>query len=198
MELSGKILRNMGKRIKISNQEIGYQVSYRDVEYPRLEFKTGSLVLILPRDSKSEEEIIKKHKDWIYKKNNLIQSALQDLKNEKLNTKRTDKELGNFVNQQASDFSRKLKVDINKVFLRRMKSKWGSLSSRKNLTINTFVKYLPNWLIKYVVFHEMVHLIERKHNERFWKIIGAKYENYQRYETYLLKYWFLIQKEINC
>ncbi|OIO37062.1 MAG: hypothetical protein AUJ76_01255 [Candidatus Omnitrophica bacterium CG1_02_41_171] len=188
----------MGKRIKISNQEIGYQVSYRDVEYPRLEFKTGSLVLILPRDSKSEEEIIKKHKDWIYKKNNLIQSALQDLKNEKLNTKRTDKELGNFVNQQASDFSRKLKVDINKVFLRRMKSKWGSLSSRKNLTINTFVKYLPNWLIKYVVFHEMVHLIERKHNERFWKIIGAKYENYQRYETYLLKYWFLIQKEINC
>ncbi|PIW73775.1 MAG: metal-dependent hydrolase, partial [bacterium (Candidatus Ratteibacteria) CG_4_8_14_3_um_filter_41_36] len=192
MELSGKILRNMGKRIKISNQEIGYQVSYRDVEYPRLEFKTGSLVLILPRDSKSEEEIIKKHKDWIYKKNNLIQSALQDLKNEKLNTKRTDKELGNFVNQQASDFSRKLKVDINKVFLRRMKSKWGSLSSRKNLTINTFVKYLPNWLIKYVVFHEMVHLIERKHNERFWKIIGAKYENYQRYETYLLKYWFLI------
>ena len=198
MELSGKILRNMGKRIKISNQEIGYQVSYRDVEYPRLEFKTGSLVLILPRDSKSEEEIIKKHKDWIYKKNNLIQSALQDLKNEKLNTKRTDKELGNFVNQQASDFSRKLKVDINKVFLRRMKSKWGSLSSRKNLTINTFVKYLPNWLSKYVVFHEMVHLIERKHNERFWKIIGAKYENYQRYETYLLKYWFLIQKEINC
>ncbi|PIV63506.1 MAG: metal-dependent hydrolase [bacterium (Candidatus Ratteibacteria) CG01_land_8_20_14_3_00_40_19] len=198
MELSGKILRNMGKRIKISNQEIGYQVSYRDVEYPRLEFKTGSLVLILPRDSKSEEEIIKKHKDWIYKKNNLIQSALQDLKNEKLNTKRTDKELGNFVNQQASDFSRKLKVDINKVFLRRMKSKWGSLSSRKNLTINTFVKYLPNWLIKYVVFHEMVHLIERKHNERFWKIIGAKYENYQRYETYLLKYWFLIQKKINC
>jgi len=198
MELSGKILRNMGKRIKISNQEIGYQVSYRDVEYPRLEFKTGSLVLMLPRDSKSEEEIIKKHKDWIYKKNNLIQSALQDLKNEKLNTKRTDKELGNFVNQQASDFSRKLKVDINKVFLRRMKSKWGSLSSRKNLTINTFVKYLPNWLIKYVVFHEMVHLIERKHNERFWKIIGAKYENYQRYETYLLKYWFLIQKEINC
>jgi len=197
MELSGKILRNMGKRIKISNQEIGYQVSYRDVEYPRLEFKTGSLVLILPRDSKSEEEIIKKHKDWIYKKNNLIQSALQDLKNEKLNTKRTDKELGNFVNQQASDFSRKLKVDINKVFLRRMKSKWGSLSSRKNLTINTFVKYLPNWLIKYVVFHEMVHLIERKHNERFWKIIGAKYENYQRYETYLLKYWFLIQKEIS-
>ena len=79
-----------------------------------------------------------------------------------------------------------------------MKSKWGSLSSRKNLTINRYVKYLPNWLIKYIVFHEMVHLIERKHNERFWKIIGAKYKNYQRYETYLLKYWFLIQKKVGC
>ena len=128
MELSGKILKNMEKRIKISNQEIGYQTSYRDVKYPRLEFKTGSLILILPRNSKNEEEIIKKHKDWIYKKNNLIKSALQDLKNEKLNIKRTDKELKNFVNQQARDFSCNLKVNINKVFLRRMKSKWGSLT----------------------------------------------------------------------
>ena len=186
----------MGKRIKISNQEIGYQTSRRDVKYPRLEFKTGSLVLILPRNSKNEEGIIKKHKDWIGKKNNLIQNALQDLKNEKLNIKRTDKELRNFVIHQVRDFSCNLKVDINKVFLRRMKSKWGSLSSRRNLTINTFVKYLPNWLIKYIVFHEMVHLIERKHNERFWKIIGAKYKNYQGYETSLLKYWFLIQKKI--
>ena len=59
MELSGKILKNMEKRIKISNQEIGYQTSYRDVKYPRLEFKTGSLILILPRNSKNEEEIIK-------------------------------------------------------------------------------------------------------------------------------------------
>ena len=42
MELSGKILKNMEKRIKISNQEIGYQTSYRDVKYPRLEFKNSS------------------------------------------------------------------------------------------------------------------------------------------------------------
>ncbi|MBU4077646.1 MAG: DUF45 domain-containing protein, partial [Euryarchaeota archaeon] len=42
--------------------------------------------------------------------------------------------------------------------------------------------------------HEMVHLIERKHNEKFWKIISNKFENYDKNEKELFEYWFLIQK----
>lgn len=187
----------MEKKINISNQEISYETSYRNIRYPRLEFKTGSLVLVLPKNSKNEDEIIDKHKDWIYKKNAIIKSALQDLKKKNLNMKRTDKDLRNILNCQIKNYSHSLRVHINKAFLRKMKSKWGSLSQRRNLTINTIVKYLPIWLIKYIVFHEMVHLLEKKHNERFWKIISNHYKNYQRYETYLLKYWFLIQKKLD-
>ncbi len=186
----------MEKKINISNQEISYQTSYRDIRYPRLEFKTGSLVLVLPKNSKNEEELINKHKNWIYKKSNLIKSALQDLKDKNLNLKRTDKELRGILDCQIKNYSGSLRVNINKVFLRKMKSKWGSLSQRRNLTINTIVKHLPIWLIKYIVFHELVHLVEKKHNERFWKTISDQYKNFQRYETHLLKYWFLIQKEL--
>ena len=187
----------MEKKIKISNQEIKYQISYRNICYPRLEFKTGSLVLILPKDNKNGKEIIEKHRNWIYRKNALIKKALKDLKSKKLNIERTDKELRNFVNRVANNFSRKLEVNVNKIFFRKMRTKWGSLSPRKNLTINTLVKYLPGWLIKYIVFHEIAHLIEKKHSEKFWRIINKKYKNYQKYESFLLKCWFLIQKKMD-
>ena len=75
-----------------------------------------------------------------------------------------------------------------------MKSKWASCSIKKNLTFNTLLRYLPNFLIKYVVFHEITHLKEKKHNERFWKIIKKEFKDYQKKEKELLIYWFLIQK----
>lgn len=113
---------------------------------------------------------------------------------QRLELKRTDEELKGIVNSPVIKFSRELKVKINKVFFRRMKSKWASCSSRKNLTINTLLRYLPKSLIKYVVFHEMTHMIERRHNENFWKVIGKKYKNYRENESDLLAHWFLIQR----
>jgi len=55
-----------------------------------------------------------------------------------------------------------------------MKTKWGSYSTKGNLTINTLLKHLPNKLIEYVVLHEMTHSQERKHNKRFWRIVSKK------------------------
>jgi len=97
----------------------------------------------------------------------------------------------------AKDIAEHFK-NINNIYFRRMKSKWGSCSLNENLTINTFLKCLPYNLIEYVVFHEMIHLIERKHNGHFWKIISKKFDNYEEKEKELFEYWFLIQKLNNC
>ena len=75
-----------------------------------------------------------------------------------------------------------------------MKTKWASYSQKGNLTINALLKYLPERLVRYVVFHEMIHSIEKRHNENFWKIITKKYINYEEMEKALLMYWFLIQR----
>jgi predicted metal-dependent hydrolase len=76
-----------------------------------------------------------------------------------------------------------------------MNSKWGSLSSKKNLTFNYLLALLPDFLVKYVVYHEMIHLKVRPHNEGFWKLISTKFKYHQRYEKDLLVYWFLINKK---
>ncbi|MBC7076952.1 MAG: M48 family metallopeptidase, partial [Synergistales bacterium] len=66
-----------------------------------------------------------------------------------------------------------------------------------NLTVNTLLKYLPEDLISYVIFHETAHSVERKHNTNFWELVKRKYPDYQVKEEKLLTYWFLIQEITN-
>ena len=77
-----------------------------------------------------------------------------------------------------------------------MKTKWANHSKNNNLTINTLLKYLPDDLIEYMIYHETAHAIERKHNENFWALINKKHPNHDANEKDLLTYWFIIQKQL--
>ncbi len=186
----------MVNQVRISDSTLDYEVVYRKIKYPRLEFKTGELLLVLPSNYKNHSDIIEKYKEWIYKRNSEIAAALEKAQKKKLDLKRTDEELRQMISSIVENISSDLKININNIYFRKMKSKWGSCSPDKNLTINTILKYLPDDLIEYVIFHEMIHLTERKHNEHFWRVISTKFDNYEEKEKELFEYWFLIQKVV--
>lgn len=169
-----------------------YEVVHRDIKYPRLEFKTGKLILILPRNYKDYEIFIEKHEKWIGKKKNFIETALIESESKKL-IERSLIEFKSLIYTLTRSISKELELKINNIYFRKMKTKWGSCSSKKNLTINTLLRYLPENLIEYVIFHEIIHLIEKKHNEQFWKIISQKFKDYPKMEKELFVYWFLLQ-----
>jgi predicted metal-dependent hydrolase len=166
------------------------------VKYPRLEYKTGNLLLILPTTYENEITIIQKHKDWIQKKKGTIQKARQEAKEKNLVLIRTDEALKKLIHSIIEKYKKAFNFKIEKIYFRRMKTKWGSFSSKGNLTINTLLKFLPKGLIEYVIFHELAHSQERKHNERFWRIVMQKFRNYQTKEKDLLVYWFLVQDRL--
>ncbi len=181
----------MANQVSINGMDIQYDVSFRDIKYPRLEFKTGTLLLVLPRNA-DEKEIIKKHEKWIYHRSLEIKTALETSREKTLVLDRTDDEFKRLVESFAKEVSRELGVNINHIYFKKMRSKWGSCSSKKNLTINTLLKYLPEDLVRYVVYHETVHLIERRHNKRFWELVSSRFENPKEREKDLLGHWFLI------
>lgn len=182
----------MRRSIKVSDYEVTYDVARRDVKYPRLEFKTGDLVLILPRHAQNEEDIIKRHIRWIRGKKNFISSALENPKAGKLALQKTDEQFRKLVTDCADKFAAASNGRLNKVFFRKMRSKWASMSAHGNLTLNNLMRYLPSRLVRYVVYHEMTHLKERKHNDAFRRAIERKYKNFRRMEKDLFRYWFLI------
>lgn len=184
----------MEKGNKIGDPNIAYKAVYRDIKFPRIELKTGNVVLVLPKEYGAEEDFVSRHREWISKKVDSIEEAMETVKKIDLETNRTEEELRTIVHHAVETFSDELETNVERVFFRRMRTKWGSCSPNKNLTINTLLRYLPTHLIKYVIYHEIAHTIERKHTEKFWRIIKKRFRNSEREEKELLAYWFLVQK----
>ena len=69
----------------------------------------------------------------------------------------------------------KLGVKVDGYFLQRMKTKWGSCNHRAgNIRLNTELVKKPKDLLEYVIVHEMVHLLEPTHSERFVSILDQQ------------------------
>lgn len=59
-------------------------------------------------------------------------------------------------------------VKVEKVFVQRMRTKWGSCNHRaRNIRLNTELAKKPPECLEYVVVHELAHLLEPTHNSRF-------------------------------
>ena len=70
----------------------------------------------------------------------------------------------------------KLQVKVAAYFLQRMKTKWGGCNCRaRNIRLNTELVKKPKDLLEYVVVHEMIHLIEPTHSERFFALLSRHY-----------------------
>lgn len=61
-----------------------------------------------------------------------------------------------------------------------MKTKWGSCNHRtKNIRLNTELVKKPKDLLEYVIVHELVHLLEPNHSDRFMAILDMHYPTWR-------------------
>ncbi len=72
-------------------------------------------------------------------------------------------------------WERRLGVTVNRLFVRRMRTLWGSCSPRKQtIRLNAELARRPRECLEYIVVHEMVHLLEPSHNERFYALLESE------------------------
>ena len=97
--------------------------------------------------------------------------------------------------QALSDFSRrlalfaaKLGVSTPRLFLSNAKSRWGSCNSKQEIRLNWRLIQAPPHIINYVICHELAHLKEMNHSQKFWAIVGKIYPEYPQAEKDL-KQW---------
>lgn len=61
-----------------------------------------------------------------------------------------------------------LKVSVERFFLQRMKTRWGSCNHQaRTIRLNTELAKKPAECLEYILIHEMLHLLEPTHNARF-------------------------------
>lgn len=71
--------------------------------------------------------------------------------------------------------SKKIPYEYNTIRVKRMSSKRGSCSSKRNLNFNYKMLFLEPWLQDYLVVHEMCHLKEMNHSSRFRSLVEDYY-----------------------
>lgn len=88
--------------------------------------------------------------------------------------------LHSFIPILIKKWEKKLNVKVSSYFLQKMKTRWGSCNKiSRSVRFNTELVKKPKDLVEYIVVHEMVHLIEPKHNDRFIKILSKYYPQWQ-------------------
>lgn len=81
-----------------------------------------------------------------------------------------------------------LQVQARRVFVQRMKTKWGSCTPASgHIRLNTDLAKKPRECLEYIVVHELVHLIEPTHNARFKALMDLHLPNWQHLRQQLIR-----------
>jgi predicted metal-dependent hydrolase len=81
-----------------------------------------------------------------------------------------------------------LGVEVAAWGIKRMKTKWGSCNpASKRLWLNLELAKKPEPCIEYIVVHELLHLLERNHTERFRALLDQHLPNWQHTRDLLNK-----------
>lgn len=91
-------------------------------------------------------------------------------------------------------FANKARVTFGKLTIQDLGYRWGSCTKEGNLNFNWKIAMAPLSIIDYVVAHELVHLKEHSHSERFWKELGKIMPDYAKRKAWLKEngVWFTI------
>ncbi len=73
--------------------------------------------------------------------------------------------------------------------IRKMRTRWGSCNIKaRRIWLNFALIHLPVQYLEYVVVHEMVHLLERKHNHRFEKFMDRFVPNWRQLKQQMARF----------
>lgn len=75
----------------------------------------------------------------------------------------------------------------NQVRIKEQKTRWGSCSNRRNLNFNWRLIMAPQWVIDYVIIHEVCHLRYLNHSKEFWDMVGLYMPEYRKAREWLKK-----------
>lgn len=82
-------------------------------------------------------------------------------------------------------FAHILGVSYGNISIRDQKTRWGSCSSKGNLSFNWRLILAPPNVLDYVVVHELCHRIEMNHSPRFWALVESVMPDYKQYRKWL-------------
>ena len=138
---------------------------------------------------KNAQKFVEQKIDWIktHSKNMLI---LREKSKELPKIKR--EEAREKLGKRLSELAQKHNFQYNRVSIRNQRTRWGSCSSKDNISLNMKLLHLPNHLIDYILLHELVHTRVKNHSEDFWDELETVVPNARTIDKQLREYQYCL------
>ena len=81
------------------------------------------------------------------------------------------KEAKSWLPNRVEELAKEHGFSFKKVAIKNAKTRWGSCSSDNNINLSLHLMRLPNYLIDYVILHELVHTKVKNHSPHFWQYL---------------------------
>jgi predicted metal-dependent hydrolase len=89
------------------------------------------------------------------------------------------------VTMLAEEEALELDVAYSRIEIRDQRTRWGSCSSRGTLSFNWRLALAPFEVLDYVVVHELCHLREANHSQRFWRLVATRRPDWADWRDWL-------------
>ena len=101
------------------------------------------------------------HDDWLYHKAEII------------------------FKEKTEILSKTLDVKPNRIVIKNLKNRWGSITKNNNINLNINLIKAPPRVIDYIIFHELCHFKIIGHSFRFWNLLKRYFPDYPKYVDWL-------------
>lgn len=177
--------------IKIKKATVmDYEIIYSKRKTVSLVIKAGKLIVRAPIGTNSSKikELVDSHKKWIEKG---IAKTIEKAKKEAISPedeKILRKSARAVLPVKTKYYSEKMGLKYGRITITGAKTRFGSCSSEGNISYSFRLMKYPEDAIDYVVVHELAHLVEMNHSERFWRMVASVFPDYKERRRLLKQY----------
>ncbi len=87
----------------------------------------------------------------------------------------------------AQELAQQIDVEIAGIALRDTRSRWGSCSSQRKINLSWRLAFAPLNVARYVIAHEVAHLVHFNHSAEFWQLVEQLHPYWQKDRAWLKK-----------
>lgn len=95
---------------------------------------------------------------------------------------------GRELTERAWELAAETRVPVGRVAVRNQKSRWGSCSRAGTISLNWRLIRTPDFVRDYIIYHELMHLKEMNHSERFWARVQEVCPGWREAERWLKRH----------
>ena len=141
------------------------------------------------RTLKNAQKFVEQKINWI-KKHSKNMKFLREKSNKLPKIKR--EEAREKLERRLSELAEQHNFRYNRVSIRNQKTRWGSCSSKDNISLNMKLLHLPDHLIDYILLHELVHTRVKNHSKDFWNELETVVPNARIIDKQLREYQYCL------